>query len=97
MRSPLSLHEPDQLALAESAGTPVEMLAELGRSRFTPVRRRVAMNDRTPDLVLDVLALDVERDVRSQAHLTAETKAVVELETMFALPSHERERPGATA
>ncbi|BDZ52634.1 hypothetical protein GCM10025867_48750 (plasmid) [Frondihabitans sucicola] len=97
MSSPLSLHEPDQLALAESSGTPVEVLSALGRSRFTPVRRRVAMNGRTPDLVLDVLTLDIERDVRNQAHITVETKAILELEAIYALPSHNEERPGATA
>ena len=99
MRSPLNLHEPAQLALAGSSGTPVEVLSTLCRSRFDSVRRQVAMNASTPTLVLDVLTLDLTKDVRRQARTTAATKSVLELEALYALPSHRvgNERPEASA
>jgi len=97
MPSPLTLLERDQLALIRDVRTSVEVLSILGRSRYEKVRAVLAASERTPGLVLDVLALDTSKRVRAEATSRSRRNWEVDMAARFAAPAHEREqeRPGA--
>lgn len=83
--NPCDLAESDQRDLASDTDAGCATLAALTSSRHPRIRRLVASHGATPELALDILALDSDRDARRNAVMQIRLREIHALDLTWAL------------